>query len=328
MALPQGTVRWTFESYGTNAVTPAFAGNRIFVGGASIAALDPATGRMLWENETDDIADCTPLVVDGTVFVTGGDLRALDAETGAVRWRRPPAQEGGFHHAGHANGLIYVGNGVSTVRACDAKTGEDRWRTPVTGHLMAAPRLADGAVYASCSDGLHALDATTGTHRWSASAEGGLITAAAVADRRVFIGMSKSQSHGVLGVRAVDAADGHTIWHTETQGFVGSPPILDGGVLYATEASGGVLALDPLTGAVHWRVELDDAGHGLALGRGVLYVCGVRTLTALDAASRTPLWSTSPDVFGLCDPLLLEDSVVLCDDSGFVHSVTRPPSAS
>ncbi|MEU8135568.1 PQQ-binding-like beta-propeller repeat protein [Streptodolium elevatio] len=152
--LRQGAVRWTFDSYGTAAVSPAFAHGRIYVGGAGISALDPATGDVVWEQPTADIADCTPVVVDRTVFVTGGDLMALDADTGTVRWRRQPAPEGGFHHATCANGAIYVGTGAGSVSACDPATGRELWRMAVDRHVTAPPRFAGGAVYVSCEGGL------------------------------------------------------------------------------------------------------------------------------------------------------------------------------
>ncbi|UGQ11546.1 PQQ-binding-like beta-propeller repeat protein [Yinghuangia sp. ASG 101] len=324
MSLPQGTVRWTFDSYGTNAVTPAFARNRLFVGGASVCALDPATGAALWESATDDIADCTPVVADGIVYAAGGDLRALDAETGETRWRRPSAPEGGFHHADVADAAIYVGAGAETLRACDAATGRDMWHAALGGHVLSPPRVAEGTLYVACVTGLHALDPATGAQRWSTDADGGLTTAAAVADGRVFIGLGMSDGRGSLGVRCLDAATGRTVWHAPTPGFVGGPPVLDGDVVYATEASGGVLALDIATGEPRRHTEIDDAGHGLALAGNAVYVCGIRSLTVLDAVSGTPLWSAHPDAFGLCAPLVLDNAVVLCDDAGLVHAVTPP----
>ncbi|MCF2533460.1 outer membrane protein assembly factor BamB family protein [Yinghuangia soli] len=323
-SLPQGTVRWTFESYGTAAVTPAFAHGKLFVGGASVFALDPGDGRVLWERKTDDIADCTPVIVGDALIVTGGDLQALDAQTGAVRWRRPAVSGGGFHHASHADGLVVAGSGPTEVRAVDAATGEDRWHTPLGGHLLEPPRVADGTIYLSCADGLHALDASTGARRWSADTEGSLITAATIAGTQAFIGMAKSQSVGVLGVRAIDTASGRTLWHAKTDGFVGAPPLLDGHTLHATDASGAVLVVDPLTGAIRTRTDIEDAGHGLALDRGVLYTCGVNNLTALNAATHTPLWSSRPDAFGLNTALPLQDTVILGDDAGIIRAIAGP----
>ncbi|WP_331767997.1 PQQ-binding-like beta-propeller repeat protein [Embleya sp. NBC_00896] len=126
MPLPQGTVRWTFDSYGTTAVTPAFGNGRLYVGGAAVSALDAATGRVLWEYQTADIADCTPVVADRTVFATGGDLVALDADTGRVRWHRPPGPDGGFHHADHADGLVVSAVGPGSVCGVDAATEPER----------------------------------------------------------------------------------------------------------------------------------------------------------------------------------------------------------
>ncbi|WP_351228958.1 PQQ-binding-like beta-propeller repeat protein [Streptomyces sp. NPDC002133] len=326
MSLPQGTVRWSFESYGTNAVTPSSGHGKVYVGGASLFALDPATGHLLWECETDDIADCTPVVVDRTVFAAGGDLLAVDAETGSVRWRRPPAPEGGFHGATYANGMICAGAGPTTLRAFDAATGEDRWHAALDGFPAAEPRFADGVFYVSRTGGVHAVCASTGTRRWTADTTGAVVTAPTIVQGRVFIGMSQSESGGALGVRAFDAASGQTLWHADTDGYVGSAPIVDAGVLYATAAGGTAFTLDPATGQQGWRTEVGDAGQGLAVADGVVYVCGTWTVTALDAGTGAPLWSSRPEVFGLCAPLVVNDTVVLCDGAGWVYAVAPPLS--
>ncbi|MER6980680.1 PQQ-binding-like beta-propeller repeat protein [Streptomyces carpinensis] len=326
MSLPQGTVRWSFESYGTGAVTPSTAHGRVYVGGASLFALDLPTGHVRWERKTDDIADCTPVVVDRTVFVAGGDLLAVDAETGAVRWRRPPAPEGGFHDATHADGMICAGAGPTTLRACDAATGEDLWHVAFDGLPASASRFADGVFYVSRTDGVHALHASTGTRRWTADTGDAVVTAPTVTKGRVFIGMGRSSSGGALGVRALDAESGRTLWHANTDGYVGSAPIVAGGVLYATAAGGTAFTLDPATGREGWRTEVRDAGQGLAVADGVVYVCGTWTVTALDARTGTPLWSSKPEVFGLCAPLVVNGTVVLCDDAGLVYAVVPPKS--
>ncbi len=323
--LPQGTVRWSFESHGSNPVTPAAAHGRVYIGGAALVALDSATGRVLWERPTDDIADCTPVVVDGTVFATGGDLLAVDAATGAVRWRRPPAAEGGFHSATHANGLVCAGAGPTTLRACDAATGADRWQAALDGlPAAAAPLFADGVFLVSCSGGIHAVDAATGARRWTADTAGAVLTAPTAAQGRVFVGMGLARSDGALGVRAFDAASGRMLWHAETGGYVGAAPIVEAGVLYATAAGGTVFTLDPATGRERWRTELPDAGDGLAVADGVVYVCGTWTLTALDARTGSPLWSSRPGAFGLTSPCVADGNAILCDDSGLVYAVTGP----
>ncbi|MGW0660974.1 outer membrane protein assembly factor BamB family protein [Streptodolium elevatio] len=326
MELRQGAVRWTYDSYGTAAVSPAFAHGRIYVGGAGISALDPATGDVVWEQPTADIADCIPVVVDRTVIVTGGDLVALDADTGAVRWRRQPAPEGGFHHATYANGTIYVGIGTASVSARDPATGRELWRVAVDRHVTAPPRFAGGAVYVSCEGGLHALDAATGARRWVADAEGAGISAPTVVHGRVYVGMAMSANRGALGVRAYDAASGRTSWHRDTAGYVGSAPVFDAGTLYVGEAAGSVLALDSATGQVSWYTDTGDAGQGVTVADGIVYACGTWMLTALDARSGAMLWSSRPGAFGMCEPLIAGDSVVLCDDAGTLYAVIPPGS--
>ena len=85
--------------------------------GGSWAALDPATGRILWQTPVPGGADGLgpPTVANGVVYVgsmarTGDQFFALDAATGAILWSRPA---GASVNAGPAvsRGSIYWGSG-------------------------------------------------------------------------------------------------------------------------------------------------------------------------------------------------------------------------
>ncbi len=85
--------------------------------GGSWAALDPATGRILWQTAVPDGADGLgpPTVANGVVYVgsmarTGDQFYALDAEGGAILWRHAA---GASVNAGAAvsRGSVYWGSG-------------------------------------------------------------------------------------------------------------------------------------------------------------------------------------------------------------------------
>ena len=85
--------------------------------GGSWAALDPATGRILWQTAVPNGADGLgpPTVANGVVYVgsmarTGDQFYGLDAASGAILWRHPA---GASVNAGAAvsRGSIYWGSG-------------------------------------------------------------------------------------------------------------------------------------------------------------------------------------------------------------------------
>jgi polyvinyl alcohol dehydrogenase (cytochrome) len=87
--------------------------------GGSWAALDPATGRILWQTAVPGGADGLgpPTVADGVVYAgsmarTGDQMYALDATTGAILWR---FAAGGSVNAGPAvvRGSVYWGSGYA-----------------------------------------------------------------------------------------------------------------------------------------------------------------------------------------------------------------------
>jgi polyvinyl alcohol dehydrogenase (cytochrome) len=87
--------------------------------GGSWAALDPATGRILWQTAVPNGADGLgpPTVANGVVYVgsmarTGDQFYALDAASGAILWRHAA---GASVNAGAAvsRGSIYWGSGYA-----------------------------------------------------------------------------------------------------------------------------------------------------------------------------------------------------------------------
>jgi len=89
------------------------------VTGGSWAALDPATGRIVWQTAVPAGADGLgpPSVANGVVYVgsmarTGNQMYALDAATGAILWQ---FAAGGSVNAGAAvvRGSVYWGSGYA-----------------------------------------------------------------------------------------------------------------------------------------------------------------------------------------------------------------------
>ena len=114
--------------------------NPLIIGSnGSVAAIDPASGRVLWQVKLDTGAgffsstrneDTSVLVKDGRVYAGGcGHLFCLDAATGQTLWHNPLS---GIRHQGRAPRLSFPrrlarGTGVPPV-------GSTAWHQ--------APRLA------------------------------------------------------------------------------------------------------------------------------------------------------------------------------------------
>jgi len=87
------------------------------VTGGSWAALDPATGRILWQTpdpvgavDTSFVSTANGVVYAGSTAATGTNMYALDARTGTILWS---FASGGSVNGGAAivDGSVYWGSG-------------------------------------------------------------------------------------------------------------------------------------------------------------------------------------------------------------------------
>ncbi|MDF6043010.1 PQQ-binding-like beta-propeller repeat protein [Streptomyces sp. JH14] len=83
---------------------------------------------------------------------TGGLWAALDAATGKIVWQTADPQGGYVDDAfvSAANGVVYAGSGAPTgnnMYALDAETGQIKWAFPSGGSVWAGASVVDGNVY-------------------------------------------------------------------------------------------------------------------------------------------------------------------------------------
>jgi len=231
-----GSVAWHRHVGTPSSASPAIAAGTLYVAGNHVSALSPATGRVRWSRETDQVTQ--GIAVDGArVYVSlgssgKGGLLALTSD-GKERWTRFDI---GHVYAAPAVGpeRVYVARRDGGLVALDPETGSTRWTTG-TGASPQTPSVADGLVFVTTGDGsvAAAYDAKSGRQQWTV--ETGLsVTPPAVAGRTVYLGSTGD------GLRAVDAATGETRWHRSAPS-VESPLLLsDGGIAYVDSSDGGV----------------------------------------------------------------------------------------
>ncbi|MGZ3601168.1 MAG: outer membrane protein assembly factor BamB family protein [Ktedonobacterales bacterium] len=288
IALAGDTLYMTTDMFGGEILFPQFA--------HGVYALRASDGAIRWHHDTTDPVISPPLVVDGIVYAgVGASLVALRASDGTQLWQHPLAigsqpylalwlafSAGSVYAYGRqpnpyvqpysANGLT----GDAAVFAVQASDGIVRWSTQLDGSEpydeVDAPVIADGIVYAR-SDGFG----------------------------------SRALARGVPsiggGLHALRASDGKLLWTYPT---AYTHPVAAGGVVYAGDTSGNLIALHGTDGTVIWKQlaagpARDYWQMSLTLANGILYV-GVKvpdkdalsssaTLKALNASNGQQRWA-------------------------------------
>jgi outer membrane protein assembly factor BamB len=302
-----GQIAWTRSLVPTDAVPDggtgggfAEAGGVLFVttGFGDVWALDPASGRTLWQKTLEAPIRAAPAVADGRVIVVQRDdtAYALDARSGGILWRVQgvggPGLLGGASPAIDGQ-LAVIPFASGEVLGVLARNGLTVWGTAVTGgrpgvarnnitDISGDPVIDGDVIFASNQAGRTIrLDGRTGERAWTI-AEGSYGPAWPVGGS-VFL----LSDEGAL-VRA-DAATGELLWLVQLPELFPNPgwfgrgkpfktvayygPVLAGGRLWVAGADGLLRAFDPANGAQLAQLPLPGgAAAQPAVAGGVMYV--------------------------------------------------------
>lgn len=240
----------------------AIDNGRLFVttGFGSVVALDPASGKTIWEKKIGVSLRAAPAAIADRVFVITkkGAFLCLSATDGSELWQfnglpqvtslsysPSPAVDGDVVTVPYPNGDIValsVADGTPLWQETLAKT-----RTTTSFAAMsdaAAPAMSNGVTYAIGHGGRFvATQQATGERLWALDI--GSIQRPSVAGDSVFVVDTRGQ------VVAVDRNAGAVRWATQLPGArVWSGPVLAGGRLWLASNKGQFVGVDALTGTV------------------------------------------------------------------------------
>jgi outer membrane protein assembly factor BamB/predicted Ser/Thr protein kinase len=172
-----GTKVWTvgrhMATVGSAGSDPfAYAAGYLIAGGDKLTALDPATGKTVWQTQVGDptlggsLANHPFTDGSGRVYVTAeGFLAAVDAKNGKVLWQSSLPNSDQFQVDGAyatADGQVYVADYKLALYAVDANTGKCNWsyaNSLMTGQNTSTLVAGGGKVYYTAGTAVLAFNA-------------------------------------------------------------------------------------------------------------------------------------------------------------------------
>ena len=248
----------------------AFANGRIYAtnGLGFVSALSEQNGGIVWKVRPGGPLRGAPTVSGGAVYVLSQDnqLYSLNEADGATNWNAPASLEiaGIFGAASPAvgQGTIVAGFSSGELNAYRYENGRQVWsdtlqrtsvRTSVSSlsDIDADPVIDNGQVFAIGAGGrMVALDLNSGQRMWELNIAG--ISTPAVVGDWVFVVTDEAK------LLSIYRQTGRIRWITQLPEFVKakskrgeieySGPVLAGGRLILTSATGQVIQVDPTTG--------------------------------------------------------------------------------
>ncbi len=328
MEQPGLRVHWTAATGGKINGGLAVTGGTVYAVSfdKKLYAIDQNTGAVRWTAQADNILMSTPVVQDGVVIVGSGKDGFLKPDDYLdQKWGRPEGDD---------------------VYAFSAHDGHLIWKMHTVGQNMPSAAIAAGSAIFSNGD-LHAyaVDLHSGSVRWSAELPGVTTMASMNVSNGVAFVSSCHNAPYACETRAIDVADGHTVW-TNPYGGSDCSPTVDNGMVFVNAShdadprfkTGGqitVAAIDERTGKTTWTyvappgpytyiasAERQIAGTSY---RGVLYqpIGNGNRVVALDERTGKLLWTVHTAANVKMSPVVKGNVVYFGDTGGIFYRIDR-----
>lgn len=268
---------------------------RLYVatGYGNVVALDPQTGKKLWEKLLEAPVRASPTAAGDKVFVVTLDGRfyCLAGADGGELWsaRGLPQQASLINNASPAveGGIVVVPYPSGDLVALHVADGTAAWseslsRTRTTSEITAMsdaarPAIDKGTVFAVGHAGrMVATQAETGERLWSLNVPG--IQPPSVAGDSVFVVDTAGQ------LMAISRQDGKIQWTVKLPEAAWSGPTLAGNTLWLASAKGTLIAVDAATGRITTQKEIGSPVYiAPVVAQGRMYLLtDAATLIALN----------------------------------------------
>lgn len=272
-------------------------------------------------------------VSGGNVSLAGSDgsVVTLDARTGAELWR---ANVGAPIFAGVGSDGRFAAVVTRDSELVVMDRGQSPWRARLTSQVFTAPLVAGERVFVLGADrSVAAFDAATGRKLWQNQRPG---EALVLRQSGVLMAVGNTLVVGLSGhLVGMNPLNGNVVWDAPVATPRGTNDIerlvdlvsgasREGDVVCVRAFQAAVACVDTLRGVVNWK---KPAFGAVGLQGDAQQVYGVESdgrLVAWRLADGEPVWTSDRLRYRqLSAPLVLGRSVVVGDEAGWVHLLSR-----
>ena len=295
--------------------------------------------RQAWHSSIPSLknASIAPQVVGQSLVLAAADgtVVSLDGATGREQWRGQVGKAllTGVGSDGTQAAVVTVANELVLLNQ-----GRTQWSKPLNAAAYTAPLVAGGRVFVLTADRhLSAYDAQDGAHLWTLQRDGEPLV---LRQQGVLVAHGNTLLAGLSGrLVAIDPDNGAVLWEAPLAAPRGTNDVERlveivghtsrvGDNLCARAFQATVGCIDAARGAVLWT---QPAGGSEGLDGDAEMLFGTEsngTVFAWQRADGKRAWTSERLQFRkLTAPLLLGRSVVIGDDAGLVHLLSRADAA-
>ena len=274
-----------------------------------------------------------PVAGDGRLYFANikGEVSALEAASGRVLWEQEFEDLRFAGAPGFGEGTLVLTTLDGIVLALNPDSGTERWRATVSSEVIAAPAVGRGLAVVRSNDGrLFAFGTTDGARRWvydralpSLTLRGN--SPPLIVDSAVFAGYDdgnvvalRIESGAPVWEQPVAIGEGRT--DLDRMVDVDGEMVFRDGQVFAGSYRGQVVAFDAGTSRPVWNREMSTYG-GLALvGENVVVADDRGNVWALDRRSGSATWKQDGLGFRwLTTPAVHGGHIAAGDVEGYVH---------
>lgn len=262
------------ELYGQTHITVAFNNEVAIINpinGAPARLVNPLNGETLRDNEnnprswvlrgTDNEGSqffSVPVRIDDeTVLIADNNKRLLRVDSVVVDVQRAyPLADKALANTLHAGDMLFVPMQNGGLSAISLEDYRPVWNFHTEAGVWAQPLLAgDMLIVPSIDHNLYALDRGTGRLQWAVDLGGAVASTPLLANDRLYVGSFDKSFYEI-------SLDGRVLAEYATQNWVwGRPAIDENGMVYVSDLSGYVHALDSERGLQErWSAQVAERG--------------------------------------------------------------------